>query len=308
MIASLRAATAAPSIHNTQPWLFRVDGPRIEVLFDQRRHLTVIDPERRAMHLSVGAALLNLRVAILDRGRAVGVELLAGGEPGLAARVTVGASRPVDPATRELAGAISRRRTGRRPFPPRPVPDSILAECVAAALGEDALLVMVDPTAAYDVLELTRAAERQQLADPRCRAELAAWAATPPSPTDGVSAAAPAPRPEPATRQPRDLEPARARRTAGIEREPTIGVLYSRGDEPADWLRAGQALQHVLLTATARGVATSLMMQATEVPPLRAELAAKGEPHWAQAVIRLGYGRPAPRTPRRPLSEVLLPR
>jgi hypothetical protein len=85
-------------------------------------------------------------------------------------------------------------------------------------------------------------------------------------------------------------------------------VLYSRGDEPADWLRSGHALQRVLLTATARGVATSLLTQATEVPPLRVELAAPGEPHRAQAVIRFGYARPGSGTPRRPMSEVLLSR
>lgn len=308
MLACLRAATAAPSIHNSQPWLFQVSGRQIRVLLDDRRRLAVIDPHGRAMHVSVGAALLNLRMAIRARGRLAHVDLLPDGErPHLAALVTVGAAQPVDPATRMLAGAIAGRRTNRRPFATRPVPDAVLAECVAAAVGEDALLMFVDPIARYDVLDLTRAAEQREVSDPGYLAELAAWTATTAERADGIPAAALGPRPDPAGLPARDFDPTVAARTVRFEAEPTIGVLYSRGDEPADWLRSGQALQRVLLTATARGVATSLLTQATEVPPLRAELAAAGEPHWAQAVMRFGYARPAPRTPRRPLSEVLLP-
>lgn len=45
--ACLRAAVAAPSIHNTQPWLFRPHGPEIEVLADPARRRAVIDPAGR---------------------------------------------------------------------------------------------------------------------------------------------------------------------------------------------------------------------------------------------------------------------
>ncbi|HEY9484846.1 MAG TPA: nitroreductase, partial [Micromonosporaceae bacterium] len=59
----------APSIHNSQPWRFRVAGDRIEVMLDRDRLLSAIDPTGREAWMSVGAALLNLRVAILAGGR-----------------------------------------------------------------------------------------------------------------------------------------------------------------------------------------------------------------------------------------------
>jgi len=309
IVTCLRAAIAAPSIHNTQPWLFQVAGSQIRLFLDDRRRLAAIDPQGRAMHLAIGAALFNLRVAILSRGRAADVELLPDPQlSSLAAVVTAGAVQRVDSPSLELAQAIPRRRTNRRPFASRPVPDSILAECVAAALMEGGLLIPADPIARYDVLALTRAAQRRQQTDPGYLAELGAWAPTPSGRADGIPAASIGPRPDPASLPLRDFDPVGTRRGARFEPEPTIGVLFSRGDGPADWLRAGQALQRVLLTATARGVATSLLTQATEVAPMRTELAAPGEPHWAQAVIRFGYAGRTPRTPRRPLSDVLLPR
>ncbi len=43
VVAALRAAAAAPSVHNTQPWLFRVTGTAVEVLVDRSRQLAVLD-------------------------------------------------------------------------------------------------------------------------------------------------------------------------------------------------------------------------------------------------------------------------
>ena len=65
----LAAAAAAPSIHNTQPWRFRIAGhDLVEVHGDPDRMLWVADPRGRALHLSCGAALLNLRLAIRVSG------------------------------------------------------------------------------------------------------------------------------------------------------------------------------------------------------------------------------------------------
>ena len=43
-------------------------------------------------------------------------------------------------------------------------------------------------------------------------------------------------------------------------------VLTTRGDSPAEWLRAGQALQRLLLSGTARAVSVSFMYEAVDVP------------------------------------------
>ncbi|MFD0352072.1 hypothetical protein ACFQ0M_49835 [Kitasatospora aburaviensis] len=53
------------------------------------------------------------------------------------------------------------------------------------------------------------------------------------------------------------------------ESEPQLLLLTTRHDGRADWLRAGQALQHALLLLTLRGLRASLFHQAMEWPDLR---------------------------------------
>jgi hypothetical protein len=70
------------------------------------------------------------------------------------------------------------------------------------------------------------------------------------------------------------------------------------------------ALQRTLLTATAKGLAATLLTQPVEVPATRKRLsrppfAAAHGPCAPQAVLRLGYARPSPATPRRPVAAVL---
>ncbi|MER7181367.1 hypothetical protein ABT404_18120, partial [Streptomyces hyaluromycini] len=88
-----------------------------------------------------------------------------------------------------------------------------------------------------------------------------------------------------------------------FERHPCLFVLSTDHDSRADWLRAGQALEHVLLVATAHGVQASLLHQALEWPDLRDQLIppANGRPRHPQMVIRAGYGPDGPPSPRLPV-------
>jgi nitroreductase len=305
----LQAATLAPSIHNTQPWLFKLRDGAVDVLADRRRQLGALDPNGRAMHVSIGAALLNLQVALRARGWASRLLVLPDpAQHDLCATVEIGRQVPVSSLVRALNRAIQRRHSNRRPFAPVPVPDADLSALVAAAMAEDASLLVPDPVSRHDLLNVIRAADRDQRSDNRYRTELAVWTSPIRGQADGVPPEAYGPRPEPAKLPLRDfgLIHGGHRGGARFEPTPTIAVLYSRGDERYDWLRAGMALQRVLLTATARGLATTLMTQAIEIPVLRAHLAAPHEPRVAQAVLRLGYARPVAGSPRRTVSALVV--
>src|SRR5215467_1573791 len=103
--ACLIAATAAPSVHNTQPWQFRPHVAGVDVLVDRRRQLRTLDPHGREMYVSVGAAVLNLRLALAAHGLRSDVRITpAADEPDLAARVLVTGAGPGAPAERSLAG------------------------------------------------------------------------------------------------------------------------------------------------------------------------------------------------------------
>jgi Nitroreductase family len=193
-------------------------------------------------------------------------------------------------------------------FGSTPIPETVLAALVAAAQAEGASLVLADPAARQGVLDVVRSAEVRLRADARYRAELAAWTATSPERPEGVPPQAFGPRPELVAIPVRDFDPDRAhpRRVARFEQEPTIAVLYTAGDSRADWLRAGQALERVLLTATVKGVSVVPLTQAMEVADLRRLLGTPGDPRAAQSVLRLGYAARSQPTPRRPLADVLV--
>src|SRR5690606_6798678 len=63
-----RAAGAAPSVHNTQPWRWRVYPDRLDLFADRSRQLTVADPDGRLLTVSCGAALHHARVALVAAG------------------------------------------------------------------------------------------------------------------------------------------------------------------------------------------------------------------------------------------------
>jgi hypothetical protein len=88
---------------------------------------------------------------------------------------------------------------------------------------------------------------------------------------------------------------------------PVLAVLGTEGDDPKSWLRAGQALQSVVLRARTEEVWASYLNQPIEVEALRNELAgAIGAPGLPQMLLRLGFGDEAPPTPRRSVRDVLL--
>jgi nitroreductase len=307
----VRAAIAAPSVHNTQPWLFRLGERGLDVMVDRARQLHALDPVGREMFVSVGAALFNLRVALRVHGFEAFVELAPDpAHPDLAARVRVTTAAEVSPAARTLAEAIPRRHTNRRPFERRPVPERVLDELARAAEAERAWLLVADDVLRDGVLSLTRTAEARQRGDHRYRAEIAAWTSPGgPGRRDGVPREALGPRATDAALPLRDFAVDRGIPTATVDFEPnpTVLLLLTTDDTETAWLRAGEALQRVLLTATVHGLAATPLSQMTEIPPLRELLADQATGQVVQTVLRVGYPITVARpTPRRDLDEVIV--
>ncbi|MFE5586052.1 Acg family FMN-binding oxidoreductase [Kitasatospora sp. NPDC056531] len=307
------AAVAAPSIHNSQPWRFRLDPATstVEVQADRSRAVPAADPQGRALHISVGAAVLNLRVAARHLGWAPEVRLLPDpAEPDLfaAVRLDAPATAPV-PGNDRLFEAIWRRHSSRAPFTGEPVPAAVLDELGGAARAEDAALHLPDHTETARLLHLTAEAERRNTTDPAQRDESRSWIRTGDTPPYGIPVSALGPQDAAGHLPMRDFSAIRAaehQTPALFEREPRIAVLTTDHDTPQDWLRAGIALQHVLLVATVHGVRASLLHQAMEWPHLRWEARDPHQrPGYVQILMRLGYGPEGAPTPRLAAGEVL---
>src|SRR3712207_2623833 len=202
--------------------------------------------------------------------------------------------------------AIPRRRTNRRPLTGDPVPDDLLRELAALAAAEGTVLV---PVLREDhrrlVARLTQQADELQNADRAYRAEIRYWTTRPASEGDGVPVSA-VPHVDglPVGMPQRDFDTrgeGRLPADPGDSAERTLVLLASRADRPVDWLRCGEALQHVLLELTRRGWVASPVTQAIEVPLTRTQLRATltWDAH-PQMLLRIGHADDLVAASRRP--------
>jgi hypothetical protein len=306
----ITAAACAPSVHNTQPWLFRTGPDAVELWSDPRRKLRT-DPLGREMLISCGAALFGLRLAVRSLGYLPVTQLLP--DPArlrLLARVSIGATAPANGLERLMLDAVPHRHTHRGPFAPGPLPPGLLAGLQHDALAEGATLVLVAGGLAYDRLErITAAAARRGDLSPRARAEIRRWTRTMASTArDGIPATALASSTgRPRGRLPqRDFDLGRSMPClpSGGASPPATAVLLTPGDRRADWLRAGQALHRLLLHAASQWVFASLHTQPLEDAAtrelIRSQLTLPGYPHM---LLQLGPAATTSPTARRPPAE-----
>jgi hypothetical protein len=306
-------ASRAPSVHNTQPWRFRVGRHAIELYADQRRKLRV-DPVGREMLISCGAALFGLRLAVRSLGYLPDVELLP--DPAhlrLLARVRMGAAEPMTARERQLLEALPHRHTHRGPFAPGPLPDGLVPGLQHDALAEGATLVLVDAIGYQKLAGVVGAAGRRQALDPAAQAEVRRWSrSVADAARDGVPASAfPADAgPQPGRLPQRDFDLGRGLGLLADGGPPpaVTALLLTPGDGRADWLRAGQALHRLLAHAASRWVFASLHTQPLEAAAIRDLIRDRlALPGPVQMLLQLGPAHTSHATARRPPADLAEP-
>ncbi len=316
-------AARAPSVHNTQPWKFRVCGRSLELHADPARMLRHEDPAGREMMISCGAALFGLRLACRKLGFVMSVELLPDpARPWLAAAIEpVGLAAP-SRAECELLAAVPHRHTHRGPFSPGELPLRLLPALSVDATAEGARLVGIEDAVQLTALrDLVGAAAADQRSSAEVQAELRRWVQPAGSvQREGVPASA---RVGPGDlgaglgagsglrsgagewMPPRDFGLPGTEVRGDVPPSITL-VLTTATDTPADWLRAGQALQRLLLHAATRWVFASLQSQPLEIPRYRAQVREQLRlPGHPQMILQLGRANVAAATARRPQAELM---
>lgn len=306
--ALVHAASLAPSSHNTQPWMFRLGGRRVELLADRTRALPVNDPEDRELTISCGCALLNLRVAAAAAGLGTEVELLPdASDADLLARMHLTAQADAS-GLAELGPAVAERRTYRERFASGRV-DAQFRSLVEAAAAEGATLTPLgDIGQRLDAASLVAEGDAIQWANPSWRRELAAWM-HPRRRGDGLALPALAiPVAQIVVRTFDMGEGIAAKDRQLADESPLLAVISTDGDKVSDWLAAGQALQRLLLVGVRHGLQASYLNQPAQVPALRPKLQQlTGRPGAAQLLLRIGVpARSLPAAARRPLDDILI--
>lgn len=297
------AASMAPSVHNTQPWRWRVFPEWLELHTDRSRQLGVADPESRLMTISCGAGLHHARVALAVDGWQEAVVRLPDPEnPDHLARVSLGEHVGVtDQAMRQFHSA-QHRRTDRRSVIDVPVPPDVLASVRAAVEGEHNHLHLLHPEQLSDLAVAAGRADVLEAADGAMRAELGYWIGGERPSGAGVPDTVIPATPPAGTVPQRDLGTTGTLSVgAGTDRAASYGLIFGNEDSTLCWLRAGEALSAAWLTAADNGVSVVPFTAPMEISATRTILhqllAGVGHPY---LVLRMGTANPDEPVPAHP--------
>lgn len=305
---ALALASRAPSVHNTQPWRWRIDPAGLHLYADPARQLPHTDPDGRDLILSCGIALQHCVTAFAAVGwRSRVCRLPDPDDPDHLATLEFFApdrrlrrrrARRRDPAPAHrpaplqlLAGAGRRHRADGGPGGPRRVTlyqvqdvcglHDIVAQSIRDHLTQDYLAELTTWSGRYFSVSGVPA-RNTPFPDPDAKipTRLFAGAALPMAP--GSSAA---------------------------DDNAVVLALGTRHDDRLARLRAGEATGVVLLTATSAGLASCPVTEPLETPQTRAAVRADifGDGHHPQMLLRVGWAPinadPLPATPRRDLAD-----
>jgi nitroreductase len=311
MLAAMRLAARAPSVHNTQPWHWRFDGIRLHLYTDADRLLSSTDPLGRQLVMSCGAMLDHVRTAFAERGWHT--DAIRVPQPRRPEHLATIGFRPWPhpPAgLRARARAIENRCTDRLPLgEPGDWPET-LQSLRALAAPHNVDLDVLDESVRPRLAAASQRLGSLRGMDMLYETELDWWVGHSGMP-EGIPPAALASDAEFSRVGVGRVFPAapHSMRRAELVDRARLVVLSTSRDSVTQWLHAGEALSAVLLQCAVAGLATCALTHITELPAGR-KLLAELIPHpsTAQVVIRIGTAPEdedaIPRTPRRALADI----
>ena len=309
----VRFATLAPSGHNTQPWRFRIERDRIELLPDFARRTPIVDPDDHHIFVGLGCAAENLVLAAAATGRVAEMEPAAPQDGGIAFRFRSG--KPIQSA---LFTAMPHRQSTRGDYDGKPISTADLRTLATAAELPGVQTILITERRGIDrVRDLVLAGNTTQMSDVAFTRELKHWLRYNPRDAmrtgDGLFSVASGAPALPSWAGPLLFDrlvtagTENKRYASQLDASAGVAVFVGASADPDHWIRVGRACQRFALQATALGLKCAFVNQPVEVPGLRPELAsfvgAVGQR--PDLVMRFGRGPPLPFSARRPTSAVL---
>jgi hypothetical protein len=313
LLKAVLVACRAPSVHNSQPWRWVVEGERLRLFVDRYRTVPGTDHSGREAIISCGAVLDHLRVAMLAAGWHARIQRFPNpNDPDNLASIEFSPIDCVTDADRLRAQAILQRRSDRLPLG-RPTYWDVF-EPVLRGTVEDSLVTLdvLSDDVRPQLVRASQLTEALRRDDWSYHLELDWWT-SPFVEGEGVPASALASDKEHHRVDVGREFPVRSHQDRRPEVEvdwSKILVLSTRENTRADVLWCGEVLSTVLLECTVAGMATCTLTHLVEVDEsrdiVRSLIVRHGQP---QVVIRAGIAPPSEHlpasTPRRPLDEVL---
>jgi hypothetical protein len=310
---AVQLACRAPSLHNSQPWQWVAEDVGLHLYVDRSRILYSTDKSGREAHISCGAVLHHLRVAMAAAGWTAKVERFPDpNNPDHLASFDFSPMGFVPDVHRRRADAILHRRTDRLSFAaPRNWESLKPVLHNAVDVGRVHLDAVADELRP-ELAKASKLTESLRRYDSSYQTELNWWTGhfenSDGIPRSSLVSAAESDRVDVGRTFP--VSAHNERRPGFGQDQSTVLVLSTDEDTRDDAVRCGEALSAVLLECTLAGMATCTLSHLTELQASRHLIGIlTGRAAMPQLVIRVGEApvldEVPPMTPRRPLSDVL---
>ena len=307
----IKAATQAPSGHNSQPWWFETSDHSIVISPNLDRALPAVDGQHRELFISLGCALENLCIKASELQYQTNVTLSPEGV------ITIDLQKSEAVAPDPLASVIEKRQTNRSVYDNKRI-DPALLQSLVAQTGATGIFTFANGTPLFEKLtDAVLQGNTAQMSDPAFKNELLSWIRFnkkhSESTHDGLSYAVLG-----APNLPRwvtelivkgSLKAKTQNKTdlKKIQSSSHIILLTTEKNDIATWIQTGRILERFLLLLTQAGIAHAYLNQPCEVPEINTMLRenlpiAQAYP---QILLRLGYAQPMAYSKRKDIREVM---
>ena len=311
----IEQAIKAPSGHNTQPWLFKINEHSIDIFPDKNKRLPIVDPDNRELFISLGCATENLCMAAKIKGYQPEVNLSENGEINIQLLDT--ASTKTD---KNLLTYITKRQANRSVYN-----GNLLTEAEIAGLSTAIHLEEGIKTRFYQrntpefnqITDVIVKGNMRQMQDPAFVKELKSWMrfnkkqvqktgnglsyAVFGAPNLPLFIAKPIMSSylNPNTQNKGDLKK--------IQSSSHFVLFTVQSNTPSEWIRLGRSLQRLLLELTRQNIAHAHCNQPCELKELSGQMAHSLTlaDEYPALLLRIGFAKPVPFSPRESIEKVL---
>jgi hypothetical protein len=173
-------AIRAPSTHNSQPWLFRLQANSVSVFYDEKLKLPQADNDGRDLYVSIGCMLENMRIAAAHFGFSSTVTFSINEVTHHIAEVVfIKNSISISSRDEKLFETIPIRVNARGVFISDKVPnnsqESVLSIVDEFKSENISVKLMIEKSNINQIAEITQEAMHEAYSNPAFRAEMSSW-------------------------------------------------------------------------------------------------------------------------------------
>ncbi len=264
-------AILAPSTHNSQPWLFKIEGSICKIYYDKELKIPEADPISRDLYISMGCMIENIAISANYFGIFKDLKYVL--QDNFIAEVYFQESGEGNKDLEYLINAIPKRVNARGIFEPTPLSGSIQAETMS--LKKDGRInphYITDRDTIKNLSALTGFGLRFAYKSPSFRKEMSGWMHN--SLTNKKTGL-----PGYSLRMPLllsfiiptlvrffDISPLLAKLNyKSMSSAPFIFVLTSAESSPSIWLEVGRLAERYMLHLNSQDIKTSIFVASIEM-------------------------------------------